>query len=193
VGIAANFIAAMTGIVEVDETFVGGKRANKPLKVRKRTDNIGHYAGEDKTPVFGMVERDGFVSAKIIDRANAEEIYPIINESVAVGATVITDGSPIYKKVSNEMNQYHHEVINHHKDEYVREHYHTNSIEGFWSLFKRGIVGIYHHISKEHMQRYVDEFTFRYNTRQLDESERFNTYLTNMCNRLTYKQLISHE
>jgi hypothetical protein len=97
----------------------------------------------------------------------------------------------MYKLLANDQNQYNHQVVNHAGDEFVRGLYHTNSIEGFWSLLKRGIIGIYHNVSKVHLQSYCNEFALRYNTRTHSTAQRFNFILTNTTGRLTYKQLIS--
>ena len=84
-----------------------------------------------------------------------------------------------------------HSVVKHNQGQYVNGRIHTNTIEGFWSLLKRGIFGIYHFTSKKHLQMYVDEFVFRYNSRKIGESERFNLLLQNIENRITYKELIN--
>jgi hypothetical protein len=85
---------------------------------------------------------------------------------------------------------YDHSFVKHNEGEYVNGGIYTNTIEGFWSLLKRGIVGIYHSTTRKHLQKYVDEFVFRYNTRKISTQNRFNTLLTNLENRLTYKELI---
>lgn len=182
----------LDGIVEMDETYIGGKRANKPKKVRMQKDKMAHYAADGKAPVFGMLDRDGELVTKAVDRVNTKEIYPIIADAVEHGTTVVTDGHTIYKKLANEINQFHHEVVNHEHDEYVRGIYHTNGIEGFWGLLKRGIIGTFHFVSPQHLQRYCDEFTYRYNMRQSSAGYRFNDSMKHFDTpRLTYKQLTS--
>ena len=102
----------------------------------------------------------------------------------------MTDQSAIYKRIGG---YFEHHVLNHARGEYVRDAAHTNTIEGFWSILKRGIIGIYHFTSQKHLQKYLDEFSFRYNTRTYSECARFNTMLMNIENRLKYSELISEQ
>ena len=155
----------LKGIVEIDETYVGGDIINKTKKHRidrheggKRITGYG-----DKTPVMGFIQRSGSVIAQVLDKANLETIRPVISKWVDKDSTVITDGFGPYRWLVKEYKQ--HEVVNHEKDEFVRGDYHTNTIEGFWSLIKRSIVGQYHQISKKHMQSYFDECAFKFNNR----------------------------
>jgi transposase-like protein len=185
-----DFIAAMSGTVELDETYVGGRASNKHISKRGKTKGRG-TGTVDKTPVFGMLERGGNVQAVVVPDAKAITLVPIIHERIKPNTHLITDDWNSYKKVGP---LYSHSIVKHTTSQYVTESgAHTNGIEGFWGLFKRGIIGIYHHISREHTQKYVDEFTYRYNTRELSESARFNLLLTNTAGRLTYEQLITHE
>lgn len=142
---------------------------------------------KDKAPVFGMVERCGKLNAKCVDdvtiRTLTKEIVRYVND-----ATVYSDewlGYNALKRI------YDHQFIKHGTGQYVNGRVHTNTIEGFWSLLKRGIVGIYHFTSVKHLQKYVDEFVFRYNTRNTNEASRFNLLLSNTENRLTYERLIN--
>ena len=178
----------LDGMVEMDETYIGGKRSNKPLKERKRLAEL--RTADDKTPVFGMKDRDGKIIAMSVDAVTANELYPIINASVEKGTTIITDGHPIYKKLANADNRYTHESVDHSKDEYVRGDFHTNGIEGFWSMLKRGIIGIYHQVSVKHLDRYCDEFAYRANTNKVPDSVRFTQSLARVEGRLTYADLI---
>jgi len=138
----------------------------------------------------GLLERVGNVKAIKVTDTMAVNVVPHILQNVEKGSRLMTDEASAYTGVGKV---YNHSVVNHGKREYVRGDIHTNSIGGFWSLFKHGVIGIYHHVSKEHFQKYLDEFTFHYNTCEKTESERFNHYLTNMCNCLKYQQLINHE
>lgn len=171
--------------VEIDETHVGGKNKNRHEN-KKVKGNQGRSA-KDKTPVLGMLERGGTLVAKIIKDVTAKTLAPEILKTVEPNSTIYTDEWRAYQSVKNV---YDHQFVKHNSGEYVRKQVHTNTIEGFWSILKRGIVGIYHFTSKKHLQRYVDEFVFRYNTRHYNESGRFNLLLSNTENRLTYKQLI---
>ena len=172
--------------VEVDETFVGGKNKNRH-ESKKVKESQGRSI-KDKTPVFGMVERDGKLVAKKVDNTNSETLTKEAIKVIKESAKVYSDEWLGYKGVSKI---YDHSVIKHKESEYVNDRIHTNTIEGFWSLLKRGIFGIYHSTSSKHLQKYVDEFVFRYNTRESKESNRFNLMLANTEFRLTYKELIN--
>ena len=177
--------------VEVDETFIGGKSKNTNLKDGEKKP-MGRSCKE-KTPVLGMVERGGKLISKVVEDTKSKTLIPHILENVKENSEVMTDEWLSYKSLCKN---YLHFVINHKEKEFVKGRIHTNTIEGFWSLLKRGIVGIYHSTSNKHLQKYVDEFVFRYNTRSCEdkkvtESDRFNYFFDNMENRLKYKDLIS--
>ena len=140
------------GVVEADETYVGGKRRGK----RGR-------GAEGKTPVFGIVKRDGEVFAKAVADVKSSTVMPLLRENVKIGTTVMTDTFGIYNK-SKKMG-YKHKTVDHGAKEYVRGDVHTNTIEGFWSQLKRSIDGTHHSVSGKHLQKYVDEYAFRYNHR----------------------------
>lgn len=175
--------------VEVDETYVGGENKNKSLSKRKELHKDGmQTGGNHKTPVLGLLERDGEVKGIVLEKAYGKTIKPILFDGIKETATVITDGFGAYKDINKSFAQ--HEIVYHNRGQYVNGAFHTNTIEGFWSLLKRGIIGIYHFVSVKHLQRYVNEFSYRYNTRKLTDGNRFNLLLTNIENRLTYKELI---
>ncbi|WP_264520797.1 IS1595 family transposase [Flavobacterium sp. N1994] len=167
--------------VECDETYVGGKDKNRP--VHKRSS--ANYFGKDI--VFGAVERGGKVYAKTVNHATSIELQEQVLKSVEIGSVLYSDEHRSYRALGKV---YDHQYIKHNKNEYVRGNIHTNTIEGFWSLLKRGIIGIYHFTSKKHLQLYVDEFVYRYNTRDLSTEDRINLLLSNGENRTTYKMLI---
>lgn len=172
--------------VEVDETYVGGK--NKNRHANKKFKNSQGRSAKDKTPVVGMVGRGGKVTARTVDNVKSATLTAEIIRNVKESATLYSDEWLGYKGVSRI---YDHSVVKHNQGQYVNGRVHTNTIEGFWSLLKRGIFGIYHFTSKKHLQLYVDEFVFRYNSRNNTESERFNLLLMNLENRITYKELIN--
>lgn len=173
----------LEGTVQADETFVGGK--NKNRHADKKVEKSQGRSVKDKTPVFGL-ENDGKVNLKVIPNTQAKTLKPIIKNLVKKGAIVITDEWGGYNGLSKD---YNHKVLNHKEGEYVKDGFTTNSIDGFWSLLKRGIFGIYHSTSPQHLHRYCDEFSYRYNTRKIDDSDRFMVSLTKVDGRLTYKQL----
>lgn len=172
--------------VEADETYVGGK--NKNRHASKKIDGSQGRSSKDKAPVVGMVERGGKLNAKKVDDVKSSTLTPEIVAVVKESATLYTDEWLGYAGVNKI---YDHAIVKHNKGQYVNGRIHTNTIEGFWSLLKRGIFGIYHFTSKKHLQRYVDEFVFRYNTRTNTDGNRFNLLLTNIENRLTYKELVA--
>lgn len=171
--------------VEIDETFVGGKNKNRHLS--KKVENSQGRSFKDKTPVLGLIERGGQLKAKVISNTKCETLTPEIIKIVKYSASVITDEWLGYNSLKH---LYNHSYVKHNEGEYVNGRVYTNTIEGFWSLLKRGIIGIYHFTSKKHLQRYIDEFVFRYNTRDNSTRNRFNSFLCNMTNRLTYNELI---
>ena len=132
-----------------------------------------------------MVERKGKLNAKVVPDTTCDTLTKETIKYVK-NAIVYTDEWWGYNSIKN---LFQHEIVKHKMSEYVREHVYTNTIEGFWSLLKRGIIGIYHFTSKQHLQKYVDEFVFRYNTRHHSERGRFDLLLQNTEHRLTYKEL----
>lgn len=171
--------------VECDETYIGGR--NKNRHTNKKVDNSQGRSIKDKTPVFGMVERGGNLTAKTVENTSAETLTREAIKVIKENANVYSDEWLGYKSFNRI---YSHSFVKHNENEYVNGRIHTNTIEGFWSLLKRGIFGIYHFTSKKHLQKYVDEFVFRYNTRNTGENARFDLLFSNMQNRLTYKKLI---
>ena len=143
----------LRGTVEIDDTYIGGKRPGK----RGR-------GAEGKTPVFGMVERQGEVKANVVDNLKIRTVKPIISESIEKKSEIFTDEFLSYQNIKNY--DYDHDVVKHRIKQYVKGNVHTNTIEGFWSQLKRSIHGTYHSVSPQHLQLYVDEFAYRYNHRK---------------------------
>ena len=169
------------GTVECDEVYIGGKEKWKHKSMR--TPNTQGRSTKTKTPVFGMMERSTFTNSKgevepityvhaiVVENTNRATLQPIIQQFVAEDSRVITDELSAYNGLATL--GYTHAVVAHGAEEYANGDEFTNSIEGFWSHFRRMIVGCYHDVSNEHLQQYIDEAVYRWNTRKKSESVRF--------------------
>lgn len=175
----------LSGTVECDETFIGGKSIN--MHKSKRDKLIKGRGTSGKTTVMGMLERKGRVRAKVIQSTDHDTLHAEIRENVETGSNVFTDQWRAYQGLHDA---YAHEVVNH-AIEYVRGNVHTNSIENFWSLLKRTIKGTYVSVEPFHLNRYINEQTFRYNEKDGNDQTRFIELLKGVADkRLTYSELI---
>ena len=180
-----------SGTVEADETFIGGRAVN--MHKAKREKTIKGRGTIGKVAVMGLLERHGLddkpskVQTKILADTSRNTIPPAVRESVEAGSNLVTDALSPYDDLNAE---YVHEVIDH-AESYVRGHVHTNGIENFWSLLKRAIKGTYVSVEPFHLVRYLDEQTFRFNTRKTNDANRFEAVVEGITGkRLTYHQLI---
>jgi transposase-like protein len=171
----------LSGIIEMDETYVGGK----PRKDNKKDDddenNTGSPRGRGtkKTAVVGMVERGGNVKAKSVakNELNFMDFLKMIRKNINVAESLlVTDEYKAYNRMNKVIPHY---SVNHSR-EYVKGDIHTNTIESFWAILKRGILGQFHWVSKKHLNAYIDEFCYRYNAREIDGSSVFTMTLANM-------------
>ncbi len=169
-----------SGQVEADETFLGG---------RTRGKGKGSHT-KDKKKVLSLVERKGRVRSFALPKVTAATLKPILLEQINKDAQLLTDGAGHYKKIGENFAS--HDVVNHYEGEYVRGDIYTNTIEGYFSIFKRGMKGVYQHCSKEHLHRYLAEFDFRYNHRtalDVSDAERCDAALKAIWGkRLTYRR-----
>src|SRR5674476_61212 len=177
----------LTGKIEADETFVGG--LSKNMHKAKREAAIKGTGGKGKTPVFGMKTRDGEVRAQVVNSVGMVDLHKEIKTNIAKGATIYTDGWVGYRGLKAMFN---HTTVDHMAKEYVNGDCHTNGIESCWALFKRGYHGVYHQMSKKHLQRYVNEFAFRFNRKANEMQSVFSDVVSNIAtsSQLPYKTLI---
>lgn len=172
----------LTNEVEIDEVYLGGVNS----KSKGQPGGQGRST-KYKSAVLGMVERGGKLNAMKVENTKGSTIIPQVAKYIK-DATVFTDEWIGYKKIKEMFDHY---VIKHSNDEFVNGRIYTNTIEGFWSLLKRGFLGTYHFVSKKHLQIYVDEFVFRYNTKGMDECSRFNYLMKNIGIRTRYCDLVA--
>src|SRR5665213_1037913 len=176
----------LSGEVEVDETFIGGKARNMHGDVKARKIQ-GRRGPEGKAIVAAVLERGGKVRAKVIDRRKKKDLQSLVRENVEVGSALYSDALRSYDGLSEE---YAHQVVDH-AIEYVRENVHTNGMENFWSLLKRGVNGTYVSVEPYHLFRYVDEQAFRFNNRiDMNDSDRFDLAVRQIVGkRLTWAEV----
>jgi transposase-like protein len=169
----------LSGTIEADETYIGGKSKGKGR----------HFMG-NKVPVFSLVERGGRVRSQVMKYVTGKNLKAALKSNVEPTATIMTDELPAYRKAAKEFAS--HQAVNHSAGEYVRGLAHTQSVDGFFSLLKRGVVGTFHHISEQHLPLYLAEFDHRHNTRFLTDGERTVIGLKKANGkRLLYKQPVS--
>jgi transposase-like protein len=175
----------LTGTLEVDETYVGGKPAWGTSKKGR---------GTRKTPVVGIVQRGGDVRFQMLERITSDRLGHFIAENADLSCRLMSDESNLYLRVGKKFRGGHNSV-NHHLKEYVRRgtDIHSNTIEGVFSLIKRGVMGTFHSVSRKHLQNYLNEFQFRWNTRKLDDGQRVSAAIKKVDGkRLEYRESVDN-
>ena len=186
----------MNGIIEADEAYIGGKRKNMRKSVRhsmavkqgERAQDYGNYY-DNKAAVFSVLQRGGRVHSRHVEKVTAENLKVVLDDVCEKDAHLMTDTGMLRNKTTGLSK---HSLVNHKADEYVRYEegvcVTTNTVEGYFSILKRGINGVYHHVGRKHLHRYLGEFDFRYNERQVTDGERAEKALKGFeGKRLTYK------
>jgi len=163
----------LEGIIEIDETFIGGK--NKNRHANKKIEGGQGGNSDDKTIVVGTLQRDGKVKAQKVKDRTAKTLHGVIKKNVAAGSELMTDELKSYNGLTL---LYMHQFVNHSSNEYVNGNCHTNTLEGFWSLLKRGVIGQYHYVTPKYLDKYVNEFCYRYNSRKTNTTEVFAAVLS---------------
>jgi transposase-like protein len=170
----------LAGTVEVDETYVGGKPRRGDGKLHKRG------RGTSKAPVVALVSRGGNVRTRVVTSVDAKTLKAAIRENVSPSAQIMTDELPAYNKAAKGFDGG-HLTVNHGLGEYSRDGVNTNTAESFFALLKRGVYGTFHSVSKQHLHRYCDEFSFRWNQRDVTDGERTDAAIRGAeGKRLTY-------
>jgi transposase-like protein len=176
-------------VVEADETYIGGKESNK--HVSKRTYKVTKSPTESKEPVVALVERGGKVRSFHVKDVNAKNLRATLTEQIHASSHLMTDSNRAYPKIGLHFAA--HSMVNHTIDEYVRGDASTNTVESYFAILKRGVVGTFHHISAQHLKRYVGEFDYRYNTRValgFSDMDRFTASIPGIVGkRLTYRRI----
>lgn len=180
-------VGPFAGPIEVDETYMGGKRKNMSNSKRKELEGLGRGTA-GKVAVLGGKDRDSNqVVAGSVKNTDKETLHGFVEGITDDDSIVYTDDAPAYSGLNRE-----HETVKHSISEYVRDQVHTNGIESFWALMKRGYHGTYHHMSAKHLDRYVREFSGRHNIREKDTAEQMASVARSMVGkRLKYRELIA--
>ena len=174
----------LTGVIEADETYVGGKPRRHPSKKIGTMPEAVSKAKRNKTPVFGMLERGGRVRAIAMKPITKKGVQVRLRQNIDLAnSRLVTDESFLYDGIGAYLP---HDTIRHADAYIVGDNIHTQGIENFWSLLKRGLIGTYHHVTPHYLHQYVGEFAFRFNARKMTDPERFAHALGNVEGRLTW-------
>jgi transposase-like protein len=165
----------LKGIVEIDETYVGGSLSNKHYYTKLESGKYHKSGMEHKVPVLGMIEREGNIILKVLEKSSGKEIKPIVTAKIAPSSTIVTDGFGGYFGLDNHFEN--HVVLNHAQYKRSINQFNTSTLEGFWTLVKRSFIGQYHKISRDHLQDYLNELAFKHNHKK---ENMFNLLINNL-------------
>lgn len=180
-----NHPLLLTKEVQADEVYIGGQQKFKHKD--KKMPNAGGKS-QTKVPVVGMIETGGGqVVTQVMPWVTRKNVAELMERHLHKDTILVTDANQVYLKIGRRHN---HKIINHSEGQFKLDTFHTNGIENYWSLLRRGIYGIYHQVSTKHLQRYCDEFAYRFNSRKLGDGLRWVIAIQQINGRLTYKQLI---
>ena len=181
---------SLKGIVEVDEAYIGARKPRRTQKDIGSNKNFKRGRGTKKIPIMVLVERNGEAISKPIEKVNAENLKSAIRETVDQQATIMTDDCSSYTGIGKEYAGG-HKIVRHSFGEYVNGNASTNTAESYFALLKRGVHGTFHHVSKQHLKRYCDEFSFRWNHRKVNDGKRTEAAIRGAeGKRLTYKKAV---
>lgn len=188
----------LSGTVQCDEMYFGGKETNK--HECKKVQGTQGRSLKTKTPIFGMMEINSYtdeegnkhlrtyVRAMTMLDSKRDTIYPLIDRYIQYGSHIITDELPAYHMI-DEIGNYTHSIVNHRLKEFSVDGITTNGIEGFWGLFRRMVLGIYHYVSRRYLSRYIDEMVYRWNTSHLEPMQRFEYMFSAAIGKVQYKDV----
>lgn len=183
-------LSLLSGTIEADETYVGGRPRGHKVWKERATDEIQmgirpkrNSPFNDKAPVFGILERGGRVRTQRIYNVNANTVQSILSKNIDMKTSrLMTDGHRAYRLIRNYLP---HDIINH-EVEYVRGDIHTQGIENYWSILKRGVIGVFHHVDEDYLPSYLNEFEFRFNRRKISDRERFAALMDQVQGRVLW-------
>lgn len=185
-GLRENEPLLLAKEVQADEVYIGGQ---EKFKHKDKKNDKATGKSQTKMPVVGLIETGGQVVTQVMPWITRKNIDELMTRHLHQDAILVTDANPVYLKIGR---RHDHKIINHSEGQFKVGPHHTNGIENYWSLLRRGIYGIYHQVSTKHLQRYCDEFAYRFNSRTLHDGFRFVLTMQRLDGRLTYKTLIAN-